>query len=120
MRYARFVSFLIPLTLLALAATLPILALAGTFQQVVSGQVTPEIDLKIVFAHCGTLQVGKTYYWAGDGVSVEANMDGPTIGAKEVIETNVRCSLYIGYGESGYPKNDERDTYAYSTEVRNE
>lgn len=113
MRHTRFVSFLIPLMLLGLAATLPILALAGTFQQVVSGEVTPEIDLKIIFANCGKLQVGKTYYWAGDEVSVEANMDGPTIGAKEVIETNVRCSLYIGYGESGYPKNDEYEMYRY-------
>jgi len=60
MRDARFVSFLIPLTLLGLAATLPILALAGTFQQVVSGEVTLEIDLRVILANCGMLQVGKT------------------------------------------------------------
>jgi hypothetical protein len=97
MRYTRFAGFLIPLTLLGLAATLPILALAGTFQQVVSGEVTPEIDLKVILANCGMLQVGKAYYWADDGVSVEANTNGPTIGAQEVIETNVRCSLEMRY-----------------------
>lgn len=71
---------------------MPLLALAGTFEQVIAGSVNPEIAL-LSSMGMGTLTVGKTYYYAGDGAPVEANANGPTAGAVPVITANVASDI---------------------------